>query len=257
MILLDLDYCQAGYTPTHFQHSLFPDSYRAKIRVLHDGIDTDFWQPYEVPDRAIGGFRPAPETRVVTYVSRGLESMRGFDIFMRVAKRICERRRDVIFLVVGEDRVAYGGDLERTGGRSFKEHVLAQDDYDPERIRFTGRVAPDVLARILSISDLHIYLTVPFVLSWSLLDAMACGCTVLGSDTEPVRELIQQGQNGLLGDFFDVDELTELALEVLAEPRKYRAHLGAAARRTIEDGYSVRVTMPRMAAFYEEVAAPA
>lgn len=253
MILLDLEYCAAGYSPTEFQRGVMPEAYRPKIRVLHDGIDTGFWRPQEIPDRTIGKLKLGPGERLVTYVSRGLEAMRGFDVFMRAAKRIYEAHPDVRIVVVGEDRVAYGGDLRHIEERSFKEHVLSQDDYDLERILFAGRVEPSVLARLLSLSDLHVYLTVPFVLSWSLLDAMACGCTILASDTAPVRELIHDGENGLLCDFFDADRLAARALDVLADPERHR-ELGRAARRTIEERYSMDVIMPRMLAFYEEVA---
>ena len=256
MILLDLEYCQAGYCPTEYQFGLMPDTYRHKLRTLHDGIDTEFWSPRDVPRRAIGNFRPKPSTRIVTYVSRGFESMRGFDIFMQVAKRVCEQFDDVVFLVVGEDRVAYGGDLRRTGGKTFKQWILEQDDYDLERIKFVGRVPPDVLSQVMSVSDLHIYLTVPFVLSWSLLDAMSCGCTILGSDTEPVREVIEDGRTGLLRDFFDVDGLTEAALAVLRDPISYQ-HLGENARALVEERYAMDVIFPRMRAMFEDVAASA
>jgi glycosyltransferase involved in cell wall biosynthesis len=121
-----------------------------------------------------------------------MESMRGFDIFMKAAKRIAERRRDVLFVVVGKDRVAYGGDTNYTKGKTFKEWVLGQDDYDLSRFLFTGLLPARTLAEVLSFTDLHIYLTVPFVVSWSLLDALACGATVLASDTAPVREVIQE-----------------------------------------------------------------
>src|SRR5262249_43233589 len=130
---------------------------------------------------------------------------------------------DVVFVVVGSDRVVYGGDLNRIPEKSFREYVLNQDDYDLSRFAFTGAVEPQELARLFSLSDLHIYLTVPFVLSWSLFDALACGCTVVASDTAPVREVIRPGQNGLLADFYDVDGLAGLALQVLRAPRRHRA----------------------------------
>jgi glycosyltransferase involved in cell wall biosynthesis len=254
MILLDLEYCAAGYSPTHYQRDLMPDAYRQKIRVIHDGIDTDMWHRRELPERRIGNLALAEGERLVTYVSRGLEMMRGFDVFMRMAKLVCDADPNVRFVVVGSDRVAYGGDLRHTEGRSFKEHVLAQDDYDLDRIHFVGRVQPEQLARLLSLSDLHVYLTVPFVLSWSCLDAMACGCTMLCSDTAPVREVIVDGENGLLCDFFDAEGLASRALEVLSDPRGHRERLGAAAARTIAERYALDVTFPEMASFYEEVA---
>jgi glycosyltransferase involved in cell wall biosynthesis len=254
MILLDLEQCDAGYSPTEFQLSVMPQTYRPKLRVLHDGIDTGFWRRHELPERRLGNLRLEPGRRLVTYVSRGLESMRGFDIFMKAAKRICETRDDVVFVVVGEDRVAYGGDLDRIDERSFMQHVLAEDDYDLSRINFVGTVEPAVLAQLLSLSDLHIYLTVPFVLSWSLLDAMACGCTILASDTEPVREVIEDGSNGLLCDFFDADALAAQALETLDDPALSR-ELGDQARATIQERYSTYVMLPRIVSFYEEILA--
>ena len=254
MILLDLETCRAGYSPTQFQKSLLPEAYQHKVRILHDGIPTHFWRPRPVENLSINGLAVDPGQCVVTYAARGFESMRGFDIFMKVARRICEARPDVTVLVAGTDRVCYGGDLAYIAEKSFKDHVLAQDDYDLDRIHFLGRVEPAVLAQMLSRSDLHIYLTVPFVLSWSILDAMACGCTVLASDTAPVREVIRHHDNGLLADFFDVDELTTTALDVLADPAAYRESLGRAARRTIEERYSMSVIMPQMVRFYESVA---
>jgi glycosyltransferase involved in cell wall biosynthesis len=253
MILLDMQYCAAGYTPTAYQHSLMPEAYARKIRILHDGIDTTFWRPRENPERAIGDLRLAPGQRLVTYCSRGLESMRGFDVFMRVAKRICEARDDVRFVVVGANRVAYGGDQRFTGGKTFRDWVLAQDDYDLSRILFAGQQPPETLAGLLSLSDLHIYLTVPFVLSWSVFDAMACEATLLASNTPPVAEVLTDGETGLLEDFFDVDALTARALEVLEAPETY-GDLGRTARERVQERYSMDVVMPEMSSFYENVA---
>jgi glycosyltransferase involved in cell wall biosynthesis len=253
MILLDMEYSAAGYTPTEFQYSLMPEAYKPKLRVLHDGIDTGFWRRRDVPDRKLGNLDLGEDTRLVTYVSRGLESMRGFDIFMRAAKKIYTAYPDVKIVVVGEDRVAYGGDLARIEGDSFRDHVLAQDDYDRDKIQFAGRVEPAMLARLLSLSDLHVYLTVPFVLSWSVFDAMACEATILASDTAPVREVIEDGETGLLCDFFDVDAFAAKAVEVLEQPERFR-DLGRSARRLVEERYSLDVILPQMKSFYEEVA---
>jgi glycosyltransferase involved in cell wall biosynthesis len=178
--------------------------------------------------------------------------MRGFDIFMKAAKRVCDDRDDVVFLVIGEDRVAYGGDKRFTNGKSFKQWVLNQDDYDLSRIRFLGRVPPPVLARLLNRSDLHIYLTVPFVLSWSLMNALACGATVLASDTPPVCEMIQHGQNGLLFDFFDVDSLVHQAHEILDDPARFQP-LGAAGVEMIRNRYSLDVCLPQLVELFEKV----
>jgi len=254
MILLDLEYCRAGYAPTQFQAGLLPEVYQPKVRVLHDGIDTHFWRRQPALPRAIGPYSFEADTRVVTYVSRGFESMRGFDVFMRAAKRIYIADRRVVFLVVGSDRVCYGGDLKFIQEKSFREHVLKQDEYDLKRVLFLGQVTPGDLVKILSLSDLHIYLTVPFVLSWSLLDALACGCTVLASDTAPVKEFVRQNETGLLVNFFDVDGLAATALQVLKDPPAYH-RLGRAGEQMIRQNYGLDTIIPRMTSFYEGVAA--
>lgn len=246
-VLLHLESCTAAFTPTAFQHGLLPERYRSKVRIIPDGVDTTTWHRSFEPGSTSEG------PRIVTYVARGLEAMRGFDIFMRVAKRICDAREDVVFMVVGSDEVIYGNDVEHIEGRSLKEHVLRQDDYDLDRIRFLGWVPTAELVDVLSLSDLHIYLTTPFVLSWSLLDAMACGCTILASDTAPVREAIRDGGNGLLRNFFDTTALADAALEVLDDPGRFR-YLGEAAERTIHDRYSLEVVLPTVRSFYAEIA---
>jgi glycosyltransferase involved in cell wall biosynthesis len=159
-----------------------------------------------------------------------------------------------VVAVVGEDRICYGGDAEHIGGPSFRQWVLSQDQYDLSRILFLGRLDPPDLARLLSLSDLHIYLTVPFVLSWSLMNALACGATILASDTPPVREMITPGQTGLLAGFFDVDQFVTQASAVLQRPEEYR-HLGENGRRLIHERYSLDVCLPQMERLYERVMA--
>lgn len=252
MLLLDLENCNLGYAPTHWQRDLFPDIFRDKIRVIFDGVDTNVWKPQANPPRVVNGRALPDGMRLVTYATRGMESMRGFDIFMRMAKRLSERRSDVLFLIAGEDRVCYGGDLKHTGGISFKEWVLSQDEYDLSRFVFLGLIPPIELARLFAISDVHVYLTVPFVLSWSLMNALACGTTVIASDTPPVKEMIQHGENGLLTDFFDVEALTDMVEEVLNRPDAF-AHLGQKGARMIQNEYSLEVCLPQMVKLYEDV----
>jgi glycosyltransferase involved in cell wall biosynthesis len=251
MILLDLDNCNLGYSPTVWQRDRFPALYHPKLRVIFDGVDTNVWKPQPGLPRRIGDRWFPDDVRIVTYATRGMESMRGFDIFMKMAKRLCDRRRDVVFLIAGQDRSCYGGDQKVIGQSSFKNWVLAQDDYDLSRFVFLDLVPPQTLAHLFNITDLHVYLTVPFVLSWSLMNALACGTTVLASGTEPVREVIQHEQNGLLNDFFDVDGLVETADRVLNDPSAYR-HLGAAGVKLIRDQYSLDVCLPRMLALYQD-----
>jgi glycosyltransferase involved in cell wall biosynthesis len=250
-LLLDLDNCDAGYSPTWWQRDLLPRQYHDKVRVIFDGIDTSLWRPIPGQARRLGDRTFPDDVRIVTYAARGFESMRGFDIFMKVAKKLCDRRRDVIFLIAGEDRGCYGSDDRVTGCKSFKQWVLAQDHYDLSRFHFLGLLPPAELAAMFRLSDLHVYLTVPFILSWSLLDALACGATILASDTPPVREVITHGQNGLLAGFFDVDGLADTASRVLDAPDQHRP-LGAAGVELIRQRYSMDVCMPQMLALYEE-----
>ncbi len=252
MILLDLQTCSAGYCPTEWQRSLFPQEYQYKVDTIFDGVDRNFWYRRENTPRRVGNREIPAGTRIVTYCSRGFESMRGFDIFMKVAKRICEARKDVVFVCVGSDRVCYGGDLNYTKTKSYREWVLKQDKYDMDRFIFTGQIPPSQLADIFSMGDLHIYLTVPFVLSWSLMDSLSCGATVLASDTAPVREVIQHEKNGLLAGFYDIDGLTEQALRVLDDPPAFRK-LGVAGINLIEEKYSLAKMLPKMLNLYERV----
>lgn len=263
MILLDLQNCDIGYVPTEFQRSRFPLEYLSKLEVIFDGVDRSVYHGHQDQLRPPVGKRgkrtiaeidvPA-DTRVVTYVSRGFESMRGFDIFMRSAKLIAEQYPNVIFFVVGTDRIAYGGDENYIPGyKSFKEWVFSRDQYDLSKFVFTGRLTPTQLGRLLASSDLHIYLTVPFVLSWSMMDAMSCGAVVLGSKTPPVEEMIRDGQNGLLADFFKPEEFAAKAVEVLKDPAAFRP-LGRAAEQMVVEQYSLEAVLPRMLKMYEQAA---
>jgi glycosyltransferase involved in cell wall biosynthesis len=261
---LHLHACEAGYTPTQFQLNTAPPELRYKLRVIFDGIDCDIFQrralprPYEFmvqsSDNTTKSFTIGPNTRVLTYVSRGLESARGFDIFMKVAKRVTEQLHDVIVLIAGDERTNYGHEQKHIGKQSFKQYVLAQDKYDLSKIHFLGRIPLKDLTTLYSLSDLHVYLTTPWVLSWSMMQAMANACVVLGSATAPVQEVLQHDVNGLLGDFYDVEGLTKMALDVLRDPPRYR-HLGQAARQTILDRYEKKMCIEQLVAYFQEVIA--
>ena len=260
MINLDLLNCQIGYTPTEFQRSKFPAEYQQKLRTIFDGVDRHVYHGFAEQlrpplsqriARKIAGVEIPPEKRLITYCSRGFESMRGFDIFMKSAKLIYQQYPDVQFIVIGTDRIAYGGDESYTNGKSFKDFVLSQDEYDLDKIRFVGRVNPLELGKALASTDLHMYLTVPFVLSWSMMDAMSCGATVLGSATSPVKEMIRDGENGLLADFFKPEEFAEKAVKVLQNPDDFRP-LGRAAEKMIEEKYSLDAVLPQMLQLYED-----
>ncbi len=254
MLLSDLENCDAGYSPTNWQRSLFPITYRDKIETIFDGIDTTVWHPHRSTDpvQTVAGQLLPKDKKIITYVSRGFESMRGFDLFMKIAKRIYQERSDVYFVCVGSDRVCYGGDTKHIQVGSFKEHVLSQDNYDMSKFLFPGMLPVRDLAALLARSDLHIYLTVPFVLSWSLMDALASGCRVLASATPPVEEMIQPGVNGLLADFYDIDSFVKQANQVLDDPGAFR-ELGERAVAMIEQDYSLEKVLPRMLALYDRV----
>lgn len=253
-VLVALQNADAGYSATHWQRGTFPRHYQDRIEVHFDGIDTEFYRPRDDVTRDLNGRRIPPETKVVTFVARGLESMRGFDIFLKVAARIARERSDVLFVVAGTDQVYYGWDALHTGGRSFREWALERTPIDPDRLVFLGHIPPESLAEVLCLSDLHLYLTVPFVLSWSLLNAMSCARVVLGSDVPPVREVIEPGRTGLVEPLFDVDRLTRTALAVLDDPAAHRP-LGEAARALMKERYSLDVCIPSLKDYFERVAA--
>ena len=248
MILVDSMTCEVGYAPTHFQRDLFPESVRGLLEVAHDGIETDIWYPRE-HDRSVNGETFGPETRLVTYVSRGFESMRGFDQFIRAAKAILDQRDDVVFLVVGEEGTHYGNDKKHVGQLSFKEHIFKETGADESSFRFLGRLSRDELARVLSMSEAHIYLTVPFVLSWSMLNAMACGAPIVGSSTPPVAEVIADAENGVLVDFHEPADIAEGVLRVLDDAGLAK-RLSENGLTTIHERYSMEVCFPRLEGLY-------
>ena len=223
MLLLDLHNCNGGYSPTRWQHAQLPAEYQAKVQVIFDGIDTELWKTCEPADRRVGDWQVPVGCKLVTYATRGMEAMRGFDMFLNVAHRISLERSDVVFAIAGEDRVVYGGDGRHIPGDSLKDYLLSLGNFDRTRFHFLGRLTPPDLAKLFSLSDLHFYFTVPFVLSWSLFNALACGATVLASNAGPVPEVVRDGHNGLLLDFFDEDGFVDLALRVLRDPGSYRS----------------------------------
>ncbi len=249
---MNLNACDAGYTPTHWQRQSFPERFRGKIEVHPDGIDTELYRPRRPPP-SLAAHGVPDGARVVTFVARGLESVRGFDLFMGLAARIRAARPDVYFVAVGGETTHYGWDPIFTGGRTFKEWVLSRHGGDLSAFTFLGMVDPAVLADVLARSALHVYLSVPFVASWSLLNALSAGCVVLAGDTEPVREMIEPGRHGLLAPLFDADELTRLALAVLDDPAAH-APLGEGGRRLVEEKYSVEVAVPALKEFFERAA---
>jgi glycosyltransferase involved in cell wall biosynthesis len=236
-LLLELAQCDAAVTPTRFQRDQFPDQIRPRLTVLHDGIDTGYFQP--APRASL---IPQAE-QVVTFATRGMEPYRGFPHFMRALALLQRRHPRLHAVIAGEDKVFYGRPLPE--GESWRQRLLAElPELDRTRLHFTGPLAYDDYRRLLRGSDVHVYLTVPFVLSWSLLEAMACGCLVVASDTAPVREVIDDGRQGLLVDFRDPAALADRIETALALGQAGRS-LRAAARQKVVTDYALADLLPR------------
>jgi len=242
-LLLALESADVGVAATAWQRSLFPAAYQPRIVVNHEGVDVDTLGPdpqarLELP----GGLVLRPGDKVVTYVARNLEPARGFHIFMRAAQRILERVPDCRIVVVGGDEVSYSP--RPKDAANWREKMLREVSLDASRIHFLGMVPYATYRRVLQVSAAHVYLTTPFVLSWSLLECMAHACLVIASGTPPVREVIEDGHNGLLVDFFGIDEIAARVEEVLAQPARHAA-LRAAARETVRRDYAVGDSLRR------------
>lgn len=234
--LLALEASDAGISPTVWQKSLYPKEFQSKISVIHEGVDFATVKPdakakFELPNGKI----LTQKDKVVTFVSRNLEPYRGFHSFMRALPEICQRQPDCHVLVLGGDEVSYGRKLS---GITYREKMLQEVKIDPTRVHFVGKIAYADYIKMLQISSAHVYLTVPFVLSWSMLEAMAAGCVVVGSKTAPVLEVLNN-KNGLLVDFFSTTEIANAVDSALKDKKKYSA-IRKNARETIVNDYSVQ-----------------
>lgn len=243
-ILMDLVNCDRGLSPTHWQHQQMPTEFQPKLKVLHDGIDTNFFCPKPGAKLVLPeiGLDLSQADEIVTYATRGMEPYRGFPQFMEAVALIQQRRPNCHVVVVGADRVAYGKTLP--DGKTYKQLMLEKLPLDLSRLHFTGSLPYDQYRQVLQASSAHIYLTRPFVLSWSMLEAMATGCLVIGSDTAPVREVITDGKNGLLVDFFSPAEIADRVDEALGHSTRL-ANLCANARDTILKRYDLATLLPQ------------
>lgn len=237
-LALALSEADAIVAPTPFQASRLPDVFRQRTEILHEGVDTARIRKNAAARWVTAGGRVLDGSRpVITFVSRKLEPLRGYHIFMRSLPRLLEEVPDAEILIIGEEaRAGYGA--AAPGGRTWAEVILdeVRDRVDMSRIHFTGRIPYDRLIDALSLSWAHVYFTYPFVMSWSLLEAMACGCLIVGSDTAPVRDAIAGGDNGVLLDFFDQAGLSRTLIEACRWPRRFDL-MRAAAQATINARY--------------------
>lgn len=234
--LLSLHAADIGISPTAWQRSLYPLEYQHKLRLIHEGIDTNAARPDPTAWLQLGsGLKLTRQDEVITYVSRNLEPYRGFHIFMRALPEILRRRPKCHVLIVGGDDVSYGRKLPP--GETYRAKLLQEvPGLDLSRVHFLGKLPYQQYLRVLQVSAAHVYLTVPFVLSWSMLEAMSAGCLVIGSRTAPVEEVIRHEENGLLVDFFSGEQLADAIDRVFAAPDQLQA-MRDAARATIIERY--------------------
>lgn len=240
-ILLDLYSCDRGLSPTQWQRQQFPLEYHPKLTVLHDGVNTEICCPQPGAKLKLPNLDLSEVSEIVTYVARGMEPYRGFPQFMQAVLILQQRRPNCHVVVVGQDRVAYGKKLP--DGKTYKQSFLETLPLDLSRLHFTGSLPYNQYLQVLQASSVHVYLTYPFVLSWSMLESMATGCLVLGSKTPPVEEVIQDGVNGLLVDFFDLEAIATRMEEVLDHPEQM-ASMRRQARETVLERFDLAQLLP-------------
>lgn len=237
-LLMDLANCDAGVCPTQFQKEQFPACFHDKLKVMHDGIDTDFYAPAPGAKLKLPDLDLSYADEIITYVARGMEPYRGFPEFMAALELVLKERPQAHAVIVGQDRVAYGKKLPE--GESFKRRALESHDLDHSRVHFTGLLPRNQYRDVLRASAVHVYLTVPFVLSWSMLEAMSTGCAIVGSDVAPIREIADQAPQALrLTDMRDPRLLADAIAGVLAN-KESTLEQRSAARDLIMEKYSAR-----------------
>lgn len=243
--LMHFAVADAGISPTQWQKNTYPLPFRNKIEVIHDGIDTQSIKPDPDAWMQVDSVRLTCNDEVITFVNRNLEPLRGYHSFIRSLPEILSRRPNAHVLIVGGDGVSYGA--MPPAGTSWKSIFLdeVRDQIDFSRVHFLGHLEYKHFIPLLQISTVHIYLTYPFILSWSLLEAMACGCAIVASNTGPVREVIQNGKNGMLVDFFSPNQIADTVISLLNQPN-LRAQLGVSARNTIVKQFDLtKACMPK------------
>ena len=256
--LLNLEASTWSVTPTAFQRSSFPATWQDRISVIHDGIDTAKACPNPKPEAVTlaDGTVLSPGDKIVTFVNRRLEPYRGCHTMIRAIPVLQQLAPEAQLLIVGETAgVSYGAVCNEG---EWKDVFLAEIEgqYDPSRVHFAGKVPYAQFLPILQLSQAHVYLTYPFVLSWSLLEAMSCGCAVVGSATAPVQEVIEHGRNGLLVDFFSPSDLASAIAELLHD-RPLAQRLGEAARTTVLQHFNLASCVQRQLALMDLVASGA
>ena len=237
--LLNLQACDVRYTPTEWQRSQFPKEYRDTLEVVHEGIETDLFRPKPGTKLVLPSIKLdlSKEKEIVTYVSRGFEPYRGFPQFMDAIRILLKRRPKCHVVIVGVDRSCYGP--TPGGDKTWKSIEEEKGGYDTKRVHFTGLLSREDYLTVLQASTVHVYLTRPFVLSWSSMESMSAGCCLVTSKTPPVQEVAIDGENALLANFREPAHIAHRIEEALDDP-KLRQRLGKAARETILAKYDVK-----------------
>jgi glycosyltransferase involved in cell wall biosynthesis len=240
--------------PTKWQASSYPDHLCSRIRVIHEGIDTDLAKPSESASVQMPGMNGPIRCgdEILTFVARTLEPYRGYHTFMRALPRVLAERKNAQVIIVGGNVGGYG--IQPPPGTTWKRKFLdeVKDRIDLSRVHFVGVLPYEQFIELMRITRVHAYLTYPFVLSWSMLEAMSAGALVVASRTPPVEEVMKDGINGLLIDFFDVDTWSDVLIRALAEIDRYR-DIRVGARRTIVDSYDLRTNcLPKQIEFVEK-----
>jgi glycosyltransferase involved in cell wall biosynthesis len=250
-ILLDLSSCDRGLSPTYWQRSQFPPEYQDKIKVHHDGIDVNYFRPRFGSKLVLPriGLDLSGVDEIVTYVARGMEPYRGFPQLIETIAILQHKRPQCHFVIVGRDRVAYGKSLPN--GKTYKQAMLEKFSLDLSRVHFTELLPYEEYLQVLQASSVHLYLTRPFVLSWSMLEALATGCLIVASNTAPVTEVIEDGVNGLLVNFFSPQQISDRIIEALDNPDSM-AEIRRNARETIVENYDLAKLLPQHLAWIEE-----
>lgn len=251
-ILQDLVNCDYGVSPTYWQRDQFPNVFHNKIKVIHEGVNTDFCVPnenvsFKIPNSEIVLTR---NDEILTYATRGMEEYRGFPEFMKTASVLMKQRPNLHVIVGGEDRVCYGRQLKND---TWKAKMLRELEFDGNRLHFTGPLPYNEYLKLLQVSKVHLYLTYPFVLSWSLIEALSASCCIVASDTQPVKEVIQDRFNGVLTDFYDINAMAEKINDILDNPDKYK-EIRDNARKTAVEKYDLKKLLPQQVQFIKDIA---
>ena len=251
--IMSLEACDAGISPTHWQYRQHPPEYLYKLSVVFDGVDSTICAPK--PDAAFtlpDGRTLTRKDEVVTYVTRNFEHYRGFQWYMRALEILCRERPNAHFILVGADDVSYG--KRPPAGTTYRQEMLKQVRIDPARVHFVGRLPYDRYLGVLQVSTVHVYLTYPFVLSWSMIEAMSTGCLIVGSSTPPVMEALEDGVNGLLVDFFDHEAIAARVIGAL-DRLDDLAPLRERARETVLARYELAFCLDRQLGLMRDLAA--